>query len=94
MDYFNWWILVNTTVDMSRPQVKAILIFVTVYYKNVISVIYNNINLEFQSPLPVILAFFRKHFLHIGLKSVNSNRQERGKDEPCDPDRNLCLVNS
>lgn len=33
MDYFNWWILVNTTVDMSRPHVKAILIFVTVYYK-------------------------------------------------------------
>lgn len=77
---------------MSRPQVKTILIFITVYYKNVISVIYNSINLEFQSPLPVILALFRKHSLHMGLKSVNSTRQERGKDKPCDPDRNLCLI--
>lgn len=39
------WVLVNTT-EIST-QAKTIWIFIIVYYKNITSVTYNYINLEF-----------------------------------------------
>lgn len=76
-------------------QVKTILIFVIVYYKNFVSVIYSY-KLEFQSPSPIILAIFTKHTPHmVALESVNSCiRQDRGEDEPCDPNRSSFLLSA